>query len=303
MLRAARRIIIVVVVLLLGFIVFLAGSIIVDGFGSSRRLESVTNVAIANPAGAEVRAYVARPDGPGPHPAVIMIHEFFGLNDSIRAKADLLAESGYVVVAPDVFRGSTTAWIPRAIYQVVSAKPERVNADLDSVYVWLESQPEVDKERIAIAGFCYGGRTSLLYSLHNNRLAATVVFYGAPETDPDVLKNLPGPLLGIFGGADVSISAEDVQAVETGLTDAGIPHEITVYEGQPHAFVTDIQSIRAGGVQGEAWAKMLAFLNENLKGGSSRQIMQSIAYTTPFPWRYYAMLVYEHAFGTASHLH
>jgi carboxymethylenebutenolidase len=225
------------------------------------------------------------------------------LDESIFDKAEVLSQEGYYAIAADTFRGSATTWVPRAIYQVINARQENVNADLDSVYVWLESQPEVDKERIAIAGFCYGGRTSLLYSLHNNRLAATVVFYGAPETDPDVLKNLPGPLLGIFGGADVSISAEDVQAFETGLTGAGIPHEITVYEGQPHAFVTDMQSIRAGGVQAEAWAKMLAFLNENLKGGSSRQIMQSIAYTTPFPWRYYAMLVYEHAFGTASHLH
>jgi carboxymethylenebutenolidase len=291
-------------ILLATLLIFLAGSIAVDAALGANRLEALANAIIpgAN-GGPDVYAYVAKPDGDGPFPAVILIHDFLGLSDSIIGKAEGLSQEGYYVIAPDTFRGATTTWIPRAIYQVVSAKPERVNADLDSVYVWLESQPEVDKERIAIAGFCYGGRTSLLYSLHNNRLAATVVFYGAPETDPDVLKNLPGPLLGIFGGADVSISAEDVQAFETGLTGAGIPHEITVYEGQPHAFVTDMQSIRAGGVQAEAWAKMLAFLNENLKGGSSRQIMQSIAYTTPFPWRYYAMLVYEHAFGTASHLH
>ncbi len=125
------------------------------------------------------------------------------------------------MVAPDTFRGSTTSWIPRAIYQVISTKPENVNADLDSVYAWLESQPEADNDRIAIAGFCYGGRTSLLYSLHNNRLAATVVFYGSPETDPDVLKNLPGPVLGIFGGADQSISVDDVNAFEEGLQNSG----------------------------------------------------------------------------------
>jgi carboxymethylenebutenolidase len=185
----------------------------------------------------------------------------------------------------------------------MSTRQESVNADLDSVYAWLASQPDVDANRIAIAGFCYGGRASLLYSLHNNSLAATVVFYGAPETDPEVLKNLPGPVLGIFGGADQSISQEDVRAFEGGLQAAGVRHEITVYEGQPHAFVTDMESIRAGGVQGEAWAQMLAFLNENLKDGTSGQIVGSISYTVEFPWRYYAMLVYEHAFGTASHLH
>ena len=110
-------------------------------------------------------------------------------------------------------------------------------------------------------------------------------------------------MLGIFGGADQSISVEDVNAFEAGLRAAGVRHEITVYDGQPHAFVTDIESIRAGGVQGQAWAQMLAFLNENLKGDSSREDVQSISYNANFPWRYYAMLVYEHAFGSASHHH
>jgi carboxymethylenebutenolidase len=230
-----------------------------------------------------------------------MIHEFFGLNESIIGKAEGLADEGYYVVAPDTFRGSTTTWIPRAIYQVISTPQENVNADLDSVYAWLASQPEVADERIAIAGFCYGGRASLLYSLHNNDLAATVVFYGSPETDPEVLRNLPGPVLGIFGGADQSISVEEVNAFEDALQTAGVPHEITIYEGQPHAFVTDIESIRAGGAQGEAWAQMLGFLEENLKNGSSGQSSESISYNAAFPWRYYAMLVYEHAFGSASH--
>jgi carboxymethylenebutenolidase len=251
----------------------------------------------------DVLAYVAKPEGDGPFPTVIMIHEFFGLNESIIGKAEGLADEGYYVVAPDTFRGSTTSWIPRAIYQVISTKPETVNMDLDSVYAWLESQPEVANERVAIAGFCYGGRASLLYSLHNNRLAATVVFYGSPETDPEILKNLPGPLLGIFGGADVSISQEDIQAFENGLQASGVPHEITVYDGQPHAFVTDIESIRAGGVQGEAWSQMLDFLDKNLKNGSASQSGESISYNAAFPWRYYTMLVYEHAFGSASHHH
>jgi carboxymethylenebutenolidase len=281
--------------LLLGFIVFLTGSIIVDGFGSSRRLESVANVAIANPAGAEVRAYVARPDGPRPHPAVIMIHEFFGLNDSIRAKADLLAESGYVVVAPDVFRGSTTAWIPRAIYQVVSTPAERVNQDLDVVFAWLTAQPDVQADRVAIAGFCFGGRTSLLYSLHNNRLAGTVIFYGGPVTDVERLKSLPGPVLGIYGGADGSIPLDDVRAFEAGLQAAGVFNQITVYDGQPHAFVNSVDAIRAGGVQGQAWEEMLAFLETYLKEGvSSRHPVNPTRADDFFGWRYLALLALSH---------
>jgi len=214
-----------------GFVLFLVGSIAIDTLVDSGRLDSVTNTAIPGVnGGPDVRAYVAKPEGDGPFPTVIMIHEFFGLNESIVSKADLLAQEGYLVIAPDTFRGSTTAWIPRAIYQVITTKQENINADLDSVYAWLESQSDVAQDRVGVAGFCYGGRASLLYSLHNNKLAATVIFYGSSETDPAVLKNLPGPVLGIFGGADQSIPLTEVDAFEKGLEAAGIPNQITVYE-------------------------------------------------------------------------
>jgi len=297
-----KRILLGILLLLAALVVFLVGSVLVDAAVGRNRLETLADAIIPGMNGEpDVLAYIAKPEGDGPFPAVIMIHEFFGLNESIIGKAEGLSQEGYYVIAPDTFRGSTTSWIPRAIYQVVSTRQEDVNADLDSIYTWLASQPEVDASRIAIVGFCYGGRASLLYSLHNNKLAATVVFYGSPETDPEVLKDLPGPLLGIFGGADVSISQEDIKAFEDGLQVAGVEHEITVYEGQPHAFVTDIESIRAGGVQGEAWDQMLGFLKESLKNSSSGRNGDAISYNDAFPWRYYAMLVYEHAFGSASH--
>jgi len=286
-------------------ILFLAASILVDYAIGRGRMDAVTNTTIPGQnGGPDVRAYVARPQGEGPFPVVIMIHEFFGLNQSIVGKAQGLAEEGYLVVAPDTFRGSTTAWIPRAIYQVIRSKPEQVNQDLDAVYAWIESQPEAAAQPVGILGFCYGGRTSLTYSLHNNRLAATVIFYGSPETDPEVLRALPGPVLGIFGGADNSIPVEDVGAFEAALDQAGIPNEITVYDGQPHAFVTDIESIRSGGVQAQAWGQMLKFLDENLKqDGASRKSGPDLAYLAPFDWRYYLRLAYEHAFGAASHPH
>ena len=287
------------------FILFLVGSVLVDYALGQERINAVTNTTIpgAN-GGPDVRAYVATPQGAGPFPAVIMIHEFFGLNESIVGKAQGLAEEGYLVVAPDTFRGSTTSWIPRAIYQVISNDPDQVNQDLDSVYAWLENQPNVDAENVAVAGFCYGGRASLNYSLHNDRLAATVIFYGSPVTDVEALTSLPGPVLGIFGGADNSIPVEEVNLFQAALDQAGIPNEISIYEGQPHAFVTDIESVRLGGVQGQAWAQMLSFLERNLKdGGVLQKPAQQITYVAPFAWRYYLMLVYEHAFGSASHSH
>jgi carboxymethylenebutenolidase len=300
-----KRVLLWILLLFAAFGIFLVGSIFVDALAGGDRLAQVTNTTVPGPgSGADVRAYVARPEGSGPFPAVIMIHEFWGVNESIVGKADLLAEAGYLVIAPDTFRGSTTSWIPRAIYQVISSNPEEVNTDLDSVFAWLESQPDVDADNIAIAGFCYGGRTSLIYSLHNRQLDATVVFYGSPETDPDVLASLPGPVLGIFGGADQSIPVEQVNAFDAALSEAGVPHEITVYENQPHAFVEDADGVRSGGAQGEAWDQMLAFLETHLKDPSGlKSDIASSDYHAPFAWRYYLMLVYEHAFGTASHMH
>jgi carboxymethylenebutenolidase len=303
--KIIKRVLLSILILLIVFLVFLVGSVFVDSALGGDRLDAVTNTTVPGVnGGPDVRAYVAQPDGDGPFPALIMIHEFYGLNESITSKADLLAEEGYLVIAPDTFRGSTTTWIPRAIYQVISSRPENINMDLDSVYAWLTSQPNVDADRIAIVGFCYGGRTSLLYSLHNNQLAATVIFYGSPETNPELLKKLPGPVLGIFGGADQSIPVESVNAFDTALTQAGVPHEITIYEGQPHAFVRDTAQIKAGGVQGAAWDQMLAFLDSYLKNKStSNPKLVSGDYSAPFAWQYYVMLVYEHAFGMASHHH
>ena len=303
--KLLKRVFLGILILFVAITVFLIGTVIVDYAVGGDRLDNVANVTVPGLYGEpDVRVYVAKPEGDGPFPTIVMIHEFWGLNDSITGKADLLAEEGYLVIAPDTFRGSTTGWIPRAIYQVVSSQPENVNADLDSVYTWLESQPDVDADRIAIAGFCYGGRTSLLYSLHNNQLAATVMFYGSPETDPEILKTLPGPVLGIFGGADQSIPVEQVNAFDSALTEAGVSHEITIYEGQPHAFVKDASGIKAGGVQGEAWNQMLGFLEENLKKQAARRNELALSdYCAPFAWKYYAMLVYEHAFGAASHKH
>lgn len=263
--KIIRKIALVSLLSVLGLVTFIAASIFFDGWIGSRRLDSITNVTVANPGGPAVRAYLARPAGAGPHPTVIMIHEFWGFNTEMRDKADFLARSGYVVVAPDMFRGSSTSWIPRAIYQTLTTPQERRNTDLDAVYAWLEQQPEVDPGRVAVMGFCFGGATSLRYSLWNPKLAATAVFYGSPISDANQLKSLPGPLLGVFGGADSSIPLAEVGAFESALVTAGIPSTITIYPDQPHAFITDVAAIEAGGAPGAAWAQLLGFLDSALR--------------------------------------
>jgi len=151
--------------------------------------------------------------------------------------------------------------------------------DLDAVFAWLAAQPDVQADRVAVTGFCFGGGMSLRYSLRNDQLAGTVVFYGSPVADANQLKSLPGPVLGVFGGADQSIPVSQVQAFEAALNEAGVPNKISIYEGQPHAFVRSVEEIRQGGPPAEAWNEMLTFLKETLQASpaSSRDVTPSQA--------------------------
>jgi carboxymethylenebutenolidase len=263
-----KRILLGLFLLIVGLVLLLFGSIFVDGFFGQGRLDALTNLNIPAMDGATIRAYLAKPAGPGPHPAVILIHEFYGLRPDILSKADALAKEGYVVIAPNVFRSGTTNWIPRAIYNIIRADTQQIDSDVGAAYQWLAAQSAVQPNRIAIMGFCFGGGTALRYSLSNNHLAATAVFYGQPISDPVKLKALSGPFLGIFGGADGSISQASVEALRQGLQTAGVPNEITVYAGQPHAFVRGMDEIAKGGPPQAAWQQLLAFLKKNLQEGA-----------------------------------
>jgi carboxymethylenebutenolidase len=243
-----------------GFVLFLVLSVAVDSWVGRERVAQLTNTEVPGDAVPAVAAYVARPEGPGPFPAVIMLHEFWGLQPELIGKAEALADEGYVVIAPDMYRGQATGWLPRAIYLAITVPEARVLGDLAPVYTWLAAQPEVDPAAIVVMGFCYGGGKALQFSLVNEELAGTGVFYGALESDPAVLSRLPGPVLGVFGAEDAAPSPAEVAQFQMGLEAAGIPHEITVYEGVGHAFVKDMEGIRQGGAQGEAWAQFLAWL-------------------------------------------
>lgn len=252
------------------FVVVVAGisllvvSTALDTLLGGNRVVDLTNTTIETGDGALVRAFVATPPEPGPHPAVIMLHEFYGLRPDVTEKAAALAEEGYVVVAPDMYRGQTTSWIPRAIYLAMTIPEEQVLADLDPVYAWLAAQPTVDPARIVVMGFCYGGGKALQYSLRTPDLAATGVFYGALVDDPAVLATLPGPVLGIFGREDRAPSPAMVEAFAAGLDAAGVPATIRIFDGVGHAFVGDLANIAAGGAAGEAWTLFLQWLDETV---------------------------------------
>jgi carboxymethylenebutenolidase len=264
--RIFGRILLGVLAVVAGLAFLLVASVAVDAVTGGDRVAALTNTVIPNAAGQPVNAYVAIPEGDGPFPAVIMLHEFWGLKPEIIGKADALAAEGYLVVAPDMYRGQTTTWLPRAIYLALTVPEAQVLGDLDPVFRWLQAQPNVDPARIVAMGFCYGGGKALQYSLRNADLAGTGVFYGALESDPALLAQLPGPVLGIFGSEDQAPSPEMVAAFEAGLAAAGVEHEITIYDGVGHAFVTDMAAIQQGGAQGEAWRQFVAWLDRVVGG-------------------------------------
>jgi carboxymethylenebutenolidase len=170
------------------------------------------------------------------------------------AKADLLAEQGYLVVAPDTLRGTTTRYLPKALWHTLSTPNERVVEDLDSVIEYLRERSDVDAARIAVMGFCYGGGKALAYALARPEVpAGTGVFYGSLSDDVAALARLRGPVLGVFGEVDDLIPLSEVRAFEAALRQSGTPHRIEVYPGVGHAFVTSPAGIAEDPIQRQAW--------------------------------------------------
>ena len=137
-----------VVGILIGSVVVVAASIIIDRGVGMNRLDTLTNTVIPNGSNPAIRAYVARPNGTGPFPVVIMVHEWWGLKSEIVGKADALAQDGYIVVAPNLFRNNTTDWFPTAIWQVSTTPTTQIDADLDAVMLWIQNQPDADDPRV-----------------------------------------------------------------------------------------------------------------------------------------------------------
>ena len=258
--RVATILLVTLLVLALGLVL----SVPLDRAITAGRVDGLTNVSYpASQADAPpVAAYRADPEGEGPHPAVVMIHEFWGLRADIAGKADALADLGYVVVAPDTFRGTSVNWVPSAIWNIISTPAENIDADLRTVVDALAADPTIDATRIVVMGFCYGGGAALRYSLSDPRLAGTGVFYGTLITEPDRLETLPGPLLGIFGEEDAQIPMDEVLAFERALQETDVPHELYSWPGVGHAFVGSVEEIAEGGPPAEAWSTFTRWLED-----------------------------------------
>lgn len=249
-----------------GLLIAIPAAIILIDAAFGADTADYANTTFINADGRELLGYLAEPEGPGPHPAVLLLHEWWGLNEGITVLADALAAEGYVVFAPDAYRGRVTAQIPRALYLRLSTPEEQVKADLDAALAHLLSLPTVDRARVAGMGFCFGGGHSLMLGLrHTENIALTVLYYGDVITDADLLEPLMDSrgVLGIFGEEDQQIFVEDVLEFEAALDTLNIPNEITIYPGVGHAFLNE-ENFDEPGAAGEAWQQTLDFLAQRL---------------------------------------
>lgn len=210
-------------------------------------------------------------------PAVVMIHEWWGLNDNIKNMANELAKEGYVVLAADLYGGQVVSTPDEAMPLARSVRENQNEsiANLQEAVRYLGSLGIVDSEKIASLGWCLGGGQSLQLALHaepNNPLAAAVLYYGTPVTDEQQLSNLNSPILGIFGSEDQSISVSEVNEFEKALNATGIPNEIYIYEGVGHGFANPTGDNFALEETRDSWQKTLEFLNRYLKDSTEIRI-------------------------------
>ncbi|HSF28523.1 MAG TPA: dienelactone hydrolase family protein [Nitrosopumilaceae archaeon] len=207
--------------------------------------------------------FLARPTESGKFPGVILIHEWWGLNDNIKDMARNLASHGYTVFAADLYGGQVATTPDGAREILTTFDAEKGVSNIQGVAELLRTKYEIG--RLATIGWCFGGTQSLNYALSGNDLDATIIYYGQPVTDQARLSVIHWPVLGIFGGQDQSITTETVNKFESILNDLGIENEIYIYPDVGHAFANPSGANYAPQETKDAWQNTLLFLEKHLK--------------------------------------
>ena len=214
--------------------------------------------------------YLAYPSGvTEPLPAVVMIHEWWGLNDNIRAMANRLAAQGYMVLAVDFYGGNVAANPDEARMRMLNVvqNPARARENLRQALDFLSI---AGAPRIASLGWCFGGGWSLNSAmLFPDQVDASVIYYGQLTADAERLRLINGPLLGFFGSDDRGITVDSVKAFERALQRLRKDHEIKIYPGVRHAFANPTGNNYDAEAAEDAWQRTLNFLATHLKTGDA----------------------------------
>jgi carboxymethylenebutenolidase len=224
----------------------------------------------------DLPGYRAMPAGGSKLPTVLVIHEIFGVHEYIRDVCRRLAKEGYLAIAVDMYiRHGETAKMKEVqeimAGPVAAASDAEHMADLDACAAWAAKNGG-DPQRLAVTGFCQGGRTAWLYASHNPRLKAGVSWYGEldaastvrrPKSALDLAGQIKAPVLGLYAGQDQGITADQVEDMRTELTKAGSKSRIHVYPDAPHAFHADYRPTYRKEDAEDGWKRMLEWLRQN----------------------------------------
>ncbi|HWA98468.1 MAG TPA: dienelactone hydrolase family protein [Pirellulales bacterium] len=223
----------------------------------------------------EIPGYRAMPAGGTRLPTVLVVQEIFGVHEHIKDLCRRLAKVGYLAIAPELYarQGDVSKAEGReAIFAIVSKVPDaQVMSDLDAAVAWAKNSGHADTSKLAITGFCWGGRIVWLYAAHNPALKAGVAWYGRLKSDADALHpkspidlaaELKAPVLGLYGGKDTGIPLDTVEAMRKALAEADKPSEIFVYRDAPHAFNADYRPSYVKADAEDGWKRMLAWFKK-----------------------------------------
>jgi carboxymethylenebutenolidase len=220
-------------------------------------------------------AYHARPEQGGPAATVLVVHEIFGVHEHIQDLCRRFAKLGYYAIAPDLYAryGDPTKFtdIKELIAKLVSQVPEdRVLSDLDAVVAYARASGQADASRLAVTGFCWGGRITWLYAAHQPALKAAVAWYGVdrpksaltPSNPLDVIPDLKCPVLALYGGTDPGIPQQLVEARQAACAAAHKTCEFKTYPEAPHGFNADYRPSYRADAAKDGWARMLAWFRK-----------------------------------------
>lgn len=217
--------------------------------------------------GKQAGAFIAKPGGITNAPAVIIVHEWWGLNPHIEDIARRYADEGFIAVAADLFEGVTTKDAKEAANLMSALKPEQGIESLKVVLEGLRAMPEVTA--VGVTGFCMGGTFALLLAC-NAKVEACAPFYGDVPTDTTLIGRLSCPVLFIGGEKDQWITVEKMNRLEAALKQYGKPGEVRIYKGADHAFFNNTRpEVYSPADAADAWQRVVEFFNKNLRQGQA----------------------------------
>ncbi|HSD89575.1 MAG TPA: dienelactone hydrolase family protein [Kofleriaceae bacterium] len=206
------------------------------------------------------KAYLSVPPGPGPHPGIVVIHEWWGLNGNIEHWADRLAGTGWAALAVDLYGGTVATTPDQAMAAMKAVDPAKAKATIDAAIEFLAKDPRVAAKKRAVIGWCFGGGWSLQTALAHPELDGVIMYYGQLETDPAKIGVIKGQLLGVFANRDKGIPPAQVDKFEAALKQAGVKATIYRYDAD-HAFANPSNPKYDEKSAGDAWSHVLAFLD------------------------------------------